>query len=89
MQDAQSLSDPVTTAATPSDDLITRLLTEYWDDRHTTSTLRSHTRMGAVLQLLASEIKTWAPDPGQARICYLAINEVADRLTREANDLPT
>ena len=40
-------------------------------------------RMKAVMLELAQEIRTWAPDEGQARICYLAINEVADRLVRE------
>lgn len=43
-------------------------------------------RMKAVLLELAQEIRTWAPDEGQARICYLAINEVADRLVRESNE---
>ena len=43
-------------------------------------------RMKAVLLELAKEIRTWAPDPGQARICYLAINEIADRLVRECNE---
>lgn len=42
-------------------------------------------RMKAVLYQLAAEIRTWAPDEGQARICYLAINEVADRIIRECN----
>lgn len=40
-------------------------------------------RMEAVIRELSQEIRTWAPDEGQARICYLAINEVADRLIRE------
>jgi hypothetical protein len=40
-------------------------------------------RMGCVMHHLAQIIRTWAPDEGQARICYLAINEVADRLIRE------
>lgn len=43
-------------------------------------------RMKAVLLELAQEIRTWAPDEGQARICYLAINEVADRIVRESNE---
>ena len=43
-------------------------------------------RMKAVLMELAQEIRTWAPDEGQARICYLAINEVADRLVRETQE---
>lgn len=71
-----------------SDDLLTRCLNEYWDDKHTTATLRSRSRMRGVVQLLAEEVRSWAPDKGQARICYLAINEVADRLLRDT-DVPT
>ena len=44
-------------------------------------------RMKAVMLELAQEIRTWAPDEGQARICYLAINEVADRLVRETQEV--
>ena len=44
-------------------------------------------RMKAVMLQLASEIRTWAPDEGQARICYLAINEVADRIVRETQEV--
>lgn len=44
-------------------------------------------RMKTVVIQLANEIRTWAPDPGQAKICYLAITEVADRLIREANEV--
>ncbi len=43
-------------------------------------------RMKAVIHEISQRIRTWAPDPGQARICYLAINEVADRLVRESNE---
>lgn len=43
-------------------------------------------RMKAVVHELAGVIRTWAPDPGQARICYLAINEIADRLLREIEE---
>jgi hypothetical protein len=43
-------------------------------------------RMKAVVSELSQVIRGWAPDEGQARICYLAINEVADRLTREINE---
>jgi hypothetical protein len=35
---------------------------------------------------ISQRIRTWAPDEGQARICFLAINEVADRLIRETNN---
>jgi hypothetical protein len=40
-------------------------------------------RMKAVVSELSQTIRSWAPDEGQARICHLAINEVADRLMRE------
>lgn len=43
-------------------------------------------RMKAVVSELSQVIRSWAPDEGQARICHLAINEVADRLTREINE---
>ena len=44
-------------------------------------------RMKEVIREIANTIRTWAPDLGQARICHLAINEVADRLIREAQEL--
>jgi hypothetical protein len=40
-------------------------------------------RMKAVVSEISQIIRTWAPDPGQAKICHLAINEVADRLLRD------
>ena len=40
-------------------------------------------RMGCVMHHLALTIRTWAPREDQARVCHLAINEVADRLIRE------
>lgn len=43
-------------------------------------------RMKTVVREIAKTLRTWAPDPGQARICYLAINEVADRLEREMEE---
>lgn len=43
-------------------------------------------RMRAVVHEISQRIRTWAPDEGQARICFLAINEVADRLIRETNN---
>ena len=70
---------------TPSD-LVTRCLAEYWDNKHSVAVLRSRSRMQGVIQLLADEVRTWAPDKGQAKICHLAINEVADRLLRDSDD---
>ena len=43
-------------------------------------------RMKAVVHELSQTIRSWAPDEGQARICHLAINEVADRLLRETEE---
>jgi hypothetical protein len=43
-------------------------------------------RMKEVIREISDVIRTWAPDPGQARICFLAINEVADRLIREISE---
>lgn len=40
-------------------------------------------RMKEVVREIASTIRSWAPPKEQARICYLAINEIADRLMRE------
>jgi hypothetical protein len=40
-------------------------------------------RMGMVMWKIAQVIRTWAPREDQARICHLAVNEVADRLIRE------
>jgi hypothetical protein len=53
--------------------------------------LRSRSRMRGVVELLATELRSWAPEKGQAKICHLAINEVADRLLHESEDhaLPT
>ena len=65
------------------DPLCTRLMKAYWRDRQ--ALIDGHARMAAVMQELAEVIRTWAPDEGQARICHLAINEVADRLVRESN----
>jgi hypothetical protein len=62
------------------------LIDAYWCDRNNSLTMHSKQRMVAVLELLAAEIRSWAPDKGHARICYLAINEVADRLIRESTN---
>lgn len=40
-------------------------------------------RMKTVVKEIAKTLRSWAPDPSRARICYMAINEVADRLERE------
>lgn len=82
-QDAPSSADQSTPI---KEDLLTCLTDAFWCDRNNSLTMFSKQRMVAVLELLAAEIRSWAPDPGQARICYLAINEVADRLIRESTN---
>lgn len=64
-------------------DLLGRCFTAYWQDRN--ALIDDHSRMRAVIKVLSDEIRNWAPDEGQARICHLAINEVADRLLRDTN----
>lgn len=64
-------------------DLVGRCMAAYWQDRE--ALIDGHSRMQAVIKVIADEVRTWAPDPGQARICYLAINEVADRLIRDSH----
>jgi hypothetical protein len=44
-------------------------------------------RMKTVVKEIAKKVRTWAPDKGQAKICHLAITEVADRLDREAEGI--
>jgi hypothetical protein len=41
-------------------------------------------RMKAVIKLLSGRIRTWAPTVEQARICHMAVNEVADRMLRDS-----
>lgn len=55
----------------------------YWHDRH--ALIDGHVRMAAVMQELAEVIRTWAPGKGQARLCHMAINDVADRLIHESH----
>jgi hypothetical protein len=62
-------------------DIIEECLAIYWelgeyaiDDRR---------RMQAVIKAIADNIRAWAPPEEQARICHMAINEVADRLVRD------
>jgi hypothetical protein len=43
-------------------------------------------RMKAVVLEISKTIRTWAPREEEARICFMAINEVADRLVREVNE---
>jgi hypothetical protein len=40
-------------------------------------------RMKVVVREIAQVIRTWAPAEDRARICCLAVNEIADRLLNE------
>lgn len=79
-QDAESSADQTTK---PKEDLLTKMLDAFWCLENNSKTMTSKYRMVTVAKLLADEIRSWAPDPGQAKICHLAINETADRLIRE------
>ena len=59
-------------------DLLQQCVDEYW--HHNDATLDASSRMSAVFRLIAANIKCWAPSKSDAKITYLAINEVADRL---------
>lgn len=63
--------------------LIDRCIDAYWDECLKVHGIHSRQRMQLVFELLAEEISQWAPSKEQAKICYLAINEVADRLRTE------
>lgn len=60
--------------------LLETLLKLYWP---LGSSIDDKRRMKEVVREIASTIRTWAPPKEQARICHLAINEIADRLMRE------
>lgn len=79
-QDAPSSADQSTSK---DEDLLTRMLDAFWCLENNSKTMTSKYRMVAVAKLLADEIRSWAPDKGQAKICHLAITEVADRLIRD------
>lgn len=82
-QDAQSSA-----ALNTKEDLLMRMLDAFWAVKNNSLTMTSKQRMITVLELLSEEIRGWAPDKEQTRICHLAVTEVADRLLREAHDVP-
>lgn len=43
-------------------------------------------RMAAVIREIAAAIREIAPPEDRARICHLAVNEVADHLLKEINE---
>jgi hypothetical protein len=56
----------------------------YWADKDLP--IDDTARIHAVVHRISEMIRTWAPPAGQAKICFLAINEVADRLLREMEE---
>lgn len=56
----------------------------YWADAELA--IDDTRRIQAVVHKISEKIRTWAPAKEQARICHLAINEVADRLLREMEE---
>lgn len=66
-------------------DLMTRCIDAYWEQGLSINGIHSTLRMKAVFELLAKEIRTWAPDPKTAKICHLAVNEIANRLVEESS----
>lgn len=67
-------------------DLLRRCVDAYWAKELGTQGLHSSIRMGFAVEIIAAEIRQWAPDKSQAKICHLAINEIADRLIQEVNN---
>lgn len=68
-----------------SETLAMRMLDAFWCLRNNSMIITSPDRMRAVLRLLADEIETWAPSASDAKICHLAVCEVAQRLRAEAD----
>ena len=69
-----------------SNDLMTRCIDAYWQEKLSIRGISSRHRMAEVFKILGDEIKAWAPDKDQAKICHLAIHEIADRLIQLADD---
>lgn len=67
-----------------STDLIEQCIEAYWSQDHGLYGLHSAVRMKRAFEVIAAEIRTWAPDPVNAKLCHLAVNDVADRLLEHA-----
>lgn len=63
-------------------DLLKRCVDAYWSSEHGPYGLHSEVRMAKAFEVIAAEIRQWAPDPAVAKICHLAVNEVADMLLK-------
>ena len=84
-----SLTEPTTNNQAPvvidsMGSMPLRMLDAFWCFPNNSMTITSSDRMRAVLRLLANEIETWAPSYTDAKICHLAVTEVAQRLRAEA-----
>jgi hypothetical protein len=62
-----------------------RMLDAFWCLTNNSMTITSPERMREVLRMLANEVETWAPSYSDAKICHLAVMEVAQRLRAEAD----
>lgn len=62
-----------------------RMLDAFWCLTNNSMTITSPDRMREVLRMVANEIETWAPSQSEAKICHLAVKEVAERLRKEAD----
>ena len=62
-----------------------RMLDAFWCLTNNSMTITSPDRMREVLRLVASEVETWAPSKSEAKICHLAVVEIAQRLRSEAD----
>ena len=62
-----------------------RMLDAFWCLTNNSLNITSPDRMREVLRLLAREVETWAPSYTAAKVCHLAVTEVAQRLRAEAD----
>ena len=85
-----SLTEPTTNNQAPviidsMETLPLRMLDAFWCLANNSMTITSSDRMREVLRLLANEVETWAPSYTDAKICHLAVMEIAERLRAEAD----
>jgi hypothetical protein len=62
-----------------------RMLDAFWCLTNNSMTITSPDRMREVLRLVANEVEAWAPPKSEAKICHLAVVEIAQRLRLEAD----
>jgi hypothetical protein len=61
------------------------MLDAFWCLTNNSMTITSPDRMREVLRLVANEVEAWAPPKSEAKICHLAVVEIAQRLRLEAD----